>query len=114
MTVSATIESGGHASVGLKRPFQWNSINGQRSVSPEPRTKRARHDIGKFESEYQREARTFNFSVIPAKQNVLLLHGKGQRYIRQQDYSVPRIKDDRELLIKVQYVGLNPIDWKSA
>jgi NADPH:quinone reductase-like Zn-dependent oxidoreductase len=45
---------------------------------------------------------------------MLLLHGKGQRYVLESNYTVQNIKNDDELLIKVQYIGLNPIDWKSA
>lgn len=110
MTLIETVGTGKSASVKLKRPFEWNSINGQRSVSPEPRPKRVRSDL----VEFQRENRTLSSSAIPAKQDVFLLHGKGQRYKLEKSYAVPEIKDDREILIRIQYIGLNPIDWKSA
>jgi hypothetical protein len=110
MTVSETIETGPFASVRLKRSFQWNSINGHRSVSPEPQTKRIRSE----NLDFQKEDRTLSSLTVPAQQSVLLLHGKGHKYTLQRGYNVPDIKNDRELLIRIQYVGLNPIDWKSA
>lgn len=110
MTISKTIESGTVVSTRIKRSFDWNIINGQRSVSPEPQTKRIRSEY----FDYQKEERTLNSSVIPAQQNVLLLHGKGQRYTLEEGYTIPEIKNDWELLIRIQYIGLNPIDWKSA
>ena len=94
----------------LKRTFQWNSINGHRSVSPEPIPKKSRIEL----HEFQTEERQLSSFTIPAQQTVLLLHGKGQRYVLEPNYIVPNIKNDDELLIKVQYIGLNPIDWKSA
>ncbi|KAF2437000.1 GroES-like protein [Tothia fuscella] len=47
------------------------------------------------------------------KQEVLLLHDLKQKYALSKDYLVPKLKREDELLIKVQYIGLNPIDWKA-
>jgi hypothetical protein len=110
MTISETIETGTLLSTKLKRPFHWNIINGQSSVSPEPRPRKIRSE----RLDFQREGRTLSSSVLPAHQNVLLLNGKGHKYKIQEGYRIPAIRDDRELLIKIQYIGLNPIDWKSA
>ena len=110
MTIIETIETSTFASARLKRPFQWNVINGQRSVSPEPLPKKARSESPDF----CREQVTLSSSAIPAQQKVLLLLGKGQRYELEENYAVPEIRDDRELLLKIQYIGLNPIDWKSV
>lgn len=46
-------------------------------------------------------------------QNVLLLHGVKQRYAHTKKHPVPRLENDREMLIAVEVVGLNPIDWKA-
>jgi hypothetical protein len=110
MTISKTIETGTLVSTKLKRPFHWNVINGQSSMSPEPQSKKIRSE----HLDFQKEERTLSSSVLPAQQKVLLLHGKGHKYEIQEGYAIPNIKDHRELLIKIQYIGLNPIDWKSA
>jgi hypothetical protein len=110
MTVIETIETSTFASARPKRPFQWNVINGQRSVSPESLPKKARSESPDF----RREPKTLSSSAIPAQQKVLLLLEKGQRYELEENYAVPEIKDDRELLLRIQYIGLNPIDWKSV
>ena len=109
-SISKTIEAGAFAPVRVKRAFHWNAINGHRSVSPEPQRKRTRVDTVDF----QREERTLKSSLVQKQQTVLLLHGKGQRYEITKEYRVPEVSDDHELLIKAQYIGLNPIDWKSA
>ncbi|KAF1987584.1 quinone oxidoreductase [Aulographum hederae CBS 113979] len=65
--------------------------------------------------DFHREERTLGSSAVPpSRQKALLLHEKGQRYELSNDYAVPEIQSDEEVLIKVQYIGLNPIDWKSA
>lgn len=56
---------------------------------------------------------TFGRADIVQKQQVLLLHGPKQKYALTKDYAVAELKREDELLIKVQYIGLNPIDWKA-
>ncbi|KAH8802681.1 chaperonin 10-like protein [Xylogone sp. PMI_703] len=51
--------------------------------------------------------------LISEHQDVLLLHGPKQRYIHTPKYAVPELHTDREMLVNVQAVGLNPIDWKA-
>jgi hypothetical protein len=46
-------------------------------------------------------------------QEVLLLHAPKQRYQHTERHQIPQPKDKREMLVKVQVVGLNPIDWKA-
>ncbi|CZR65659.1 related to oxidoreductase [Phialocephala subalpina] len=46
-------------------------------------------------------------------QNVLLLHAPKQRYAHTEKHPVPSIENDREMLVAVDVVGLNPIDWKA-
>lgn len=51
------------------------------------------------------------FNVV--HQEVLLLHGVKQRYAHTKKQPVPTLKNDREMLVAVEVVGLNPIDWKA-
>ncbi len=44
---------------------------------------------------------------------MLLLHGPKQRYTHTKNHPVPSLKNDREMLVEVEVVGLNPIDWKA-
>ncbi|KAF8860517.1 GroES-like protein [Acephala macrosclerotiorum] len=46
-------------------------------------------------------------------QDVLLLHAPKQRYAHTKKHPVPSIEHDREMLVAVDVVGLNPIDWKA-
>lgn len=48
-----------------------------------------------------------------AEQDVLLLHGPKQRYAHTKKHPVPKVENDREMLVAVDVVGLNPIDWKA-
>ncbi|KAK4613630.1 Trans-enoyl reductase [Fulvia fulva] len=51
--------------------------------------------------------------VIPSHQKALLLHELRQPFVKQ-DHAVPQINGPEEILIEVQAIGLNPIDWKSV
>ncbi|PVH86522.1 GroES-like protein [Cadophora sp. DSE1049] len=46
-------------------------------------------------------------------QEVLLLHAPKQRYEHTKQQPIPELKTDREMLVEVKVVGLNPIDWKA-
>jgi hypothetical protein len=46
-------------------------------------------------------------------QEVLLLHGVKQRYAHTREQPIPRIEHHSEMLVAVEVVGLNPIDWKA-
>jgi hypothetical protein len=46
-------------------------------------------------------------------QEVLLLHGVKQRYAHTKEQPIPSLKNDREMLVAVEVIGLNPIDWKA-
>jgi len=48
------------------------------------------------------------------QQDVLLLHGPRQKYSLEKAQQIPELRADREILIQVLAVGLNPIDWKGA
>ena len=47
----------------------------------------------------------------PATQNVLLLHGPRQAYEETTGYAIPAQTTDREVLVRTETLGLNPIDW---
>jgi hypothetical protein len=46
-------------------------------------------------------------------QEVLLLHGPKQKYAYTKDQPIPTLRDAREMLVEVEVIGLNPIDWKA-
>jgi hypothetical protein len=50
--------------------------------------------------------------AVPLAQTALLLHAIRQPY-STEDHEVPVILNESEILIKVEVVGLNPIDWKA-
>ena len=52
-------------------------------------------------------------SLLPDKQNALLLHAIRQPYQSTTENPVPEIQHDWELLVKIEAIGLNPIDWKA-
>ncbi|KAK4195528.1 chaperonin 10-like protein [Triangularia verruculosa] len=49
----------------------------------------------------------------PETQTVLLLHAARQPYELTDDYPVPQLQDEQEVLVRTQAIGLNPIDWKA-
>ncbi|KAF2216808.1 hypothetical protein CERZMDRAFT_32986, partial [Cercospora zeae-maydis SCOH1-5] len=48
------------------------------------------------------------------QQDLLLLHGPRQKYKLEKSSSIPELQGDREILIQVLAIGLNPVDWKGA
>lgn len=48
------------------------------------------------------------------QQDLLLLHGPRQKYSLAKAQDIPTLKDDREILVQVLAIGLNPVDWKGA
>ena len=46
-------------------------------------------------------------------QDVLLLHGPKQKYEYTKKHPIARLHNEREMLVQVEVVGLNPIDWKA-
>ncbi|KAG9193810.1 hypothetical protein G6011_03845 [Alternaria panax] len=51
--------------------------------------------------------------ALPAVQSALKLHAIRQPYNVATNHPLPALQHDSELLVKVQAVGLNPIDWKA-
>ena len=48
------------------------------------------------------------------QQDLLLLHGPRQKYSLAKAQDIPILKDDREILVQVLAIGLNPVDWKGV
>ncbi|KAK0649678.1 chaperonin 10-like protein [Cercophora newfieldiana] len=60
------------------------------------------------------EEATVEETIIPPEtQKVLLLHAARQPYQLTEDYPVPQVEGDHEVLVRAQAIGLNPIDWKA-
>ena len=82
---------------------------------PEPET--AQEEIipsklqDNLEIENTEEGKVVEFNV--PHQEVLLLHGPRQKYAHAREQPIPALQDDREMLVAVDAVGLNPIDWKA-
>jgi hypothetical protein len=71
-----------------------------------PAKRRKTHHIEEAEDA---EFEVFNVS----SQEVLLLHGPKQKYMHTKEQPIPSIQNEREMLVAVEVVGLNPIDWKA-
>jgi hypothetical protein len=54
-----------------------------------------------------------SITAEPRKQRQLLLHEPRKPYQVEQDRDIPQVFPG-EVLVQVQAIGLNPIDWKSA
>ncbi|EPE24241.1 GroES-like protein [Glarea lozoyensis ATCC 20868] len=81
---------------------------------PEPET--APEAQSYFEAPWEYDAKQIlqddnGFAV--RHQEVLLLHGVKQRYAHTKEQPIPRLENDSEMLVAVEVVGLNPIDWKA-
>lgn len=50
---------------------------------------------------------------VPKTQNILLLYGPKQPYKLVEDYPVPELQIESEVLVRTRAIGLNPIDWKA-
>lgn len=52
-------------------------------------------------------------TTVPDTQKILLLYGPRQPYKVVDDYAVPKLHSDDEVLVRTRTIGLNPIDWKA-
>lgn len=48
------------------------------------------------------------------QQDLLLLHGPRQKYKLEHSAAIPELQGEREILVQVLAIGLNPVDWKGA
>lgn len=51
--------------------------------------------------------------AVPETQSILLLYAPKQPYTVVDNYPVPKLKNEDEVLVKTCAIGLNPIDWKA-
>lgn len=51
--------------------------------------------------------------TVPNTQKILLLYGPRQPYKVVENYAVPKLLSDDEVLVRTRTIGLNPIDWKA-
>lgn len=51
--------------------------------------------------------------TIPETQTILLLYGPRQPYKLVDNYPVPKLQNETEVLVLNHAIGLNPIDWKA-
>ncbi|KAF2086020.1 GroES-like protein [Saccharata proteae CBS 121410] len=57
--------------------------------------------------------RSYLTSTVPSLQTVLLLYQPRTRYSLTPKHPIPTISSSTDLLIQIQAIGLNPIDWKA-
>lgn len=50
---------------------------------------------------------------LPRYQSALLLNKLREPYTLSEQHEVPELSNQNEVLIKIQAIGLNPIDWKA-
>ncbi|KAH6724550.1 hypothetical protein BKA61DRAFT_536174 [Leptodontidium sp. MPI-SDFR-AT-0119] len=77
---------------------------------PEPETA-PEEVVRKRRKTLVKDASTEEFNLT--HQDVLLLHAPKQRYEHTKQQPIPELKTDWEMLVEVEVVGLNPIDWKA-
>lgn len=58
-------------------------------------------------------AMTSSTITVPETQTILLLYGPRQPYKLVDDYPVPQLQNETEVLVLNHTIGLNPIDWKA-
>ena len=78
---------------------------------PEPETVSEELLFSKLQAHIIEDARDDDAGT--SLQDVLLLHGPKQRYAHTRKHPIPSTKNEREMLVAVQAIGLNPIDWKA-
>lgn len=52
-------------------------------------------------------------NVLPETQSALLVHGPRQRYTLSS-IPLPNFQSEDEVLVRIEAIGLNPVDWKSV
>ncbi len=83
--------------------FRRLSLQASRRVSPTP------------EVNGTKNTRTDEPSPIPIPrtQTVLLLLQAKQPYQLTEEYAVPVLEGEHDMLVRTHAIGLNPIDWKA-
>lgn len=112
-----------HTSNSRDVPFRSLTSNGQSSHSNTNGHSSHNHTNAKSNGHSDSHAETNGNShahndeflkLSTPQQDVLMLHGPRQRYSLEKAQEIPELKHDREMLIQVLAIGLNPVDWKGA
>ena len=83
------------------------SLQGLRKKSPKPEAQQhQQHEVQEVREELP-------LPVAPETQTVLLLHAAKQPYQLTENYPVPQLEGEHDVLVRTQAIGLNPIDWKA-
>jgi NADPH:quinone reductase-like Zn-dependent oxidoreductase len=88
--------------VGLRMGL-WKFLSLSRTTSLSDRNDSSVHQMHKQESS----------TKLPVTQRALVLYALRQPYKHTGDHPLPRIESEREILVKTEVIGLNPIDWKA-
>jgi hypothetical protein len=80
-----------------------------RSVTVAP----SKHTTSKRRKTIEKAQQIERAETLPTVQSALQLHAIRQPYEVSNNQPLPKIQHNSELLIKVQAIGLNPIDWKA-
>jgi hypothetical protein len=56
---------------------------------------------------------TDSMTRVPLTQKALVLYCFKQQYVLDSQHAVPVVRSPEEILIHVESIGLNPIDWKA-
>ena len=101
----------------------WLTSRLTRRANREPGSKReskqtipaplSRRDSKSLAEEKKNPYHTADVTSIPSNQEVLLLRAVKQSYQLVSAYSIPLPVEEGELLVKIEVIGLNPIDWKA-
>ncbi|KAI4949278.1 hypothetical protein J4E91_005016 [Alternaria rosae] len=73
----------------------------------------SKETISKRRKTIERAQQKGEEETLPTVQSALKLHAIRQPYEVSDEHPLPSIQHDSELLVKVQAIGLNPIDWKA-
>lgn len=82
---------------------------------PEPETEpeEPQGPIFEFPWEYKNNPTGDDEGFKARNQEVLLLHGPKQKYKHTREHPIPELDKDHDMLVEVEVIGLNPIDWKA-
>jgi len=97
---------------GLTNGFARSYINGEAHRRTNGHTNG--HTNGNAHHEQDGHSDDQFLRLSEPQQDLLLLHGPRQKYSLAKAQDIPTLKDDREILVQVLAIGLNPVDWKGA
>lgn len=93
---------------GVGKGYESNGIEALKSETPGSKIDSEINGIAT-----NQQTKDDGFQRLPKpQQEILLLHGPGQRYRLEKAHDIPELKSDQEILVQVVAIGLNPVDWK--